>query len=103
METLRVEAEAKREAAVKGLQETISDLQEEVKTLREAVDGSSPEIFQAQATTNPGSIMRWEVVGPAVEGFNIVDGVIRDLNPGMYQVVAILNCVSHGHQATRPN
>lgn len=79
---------AAREAA-------LSKLEREVKTLRAA--DHPPLVVQTKANTMVpnSSVIQWGLVGVG-DKVNGIDGMIRDLEPGTYQVSAVVTCLSNG-------
>ncbi|KAE9303134.1 hypothetical protein PF008_g22300 [Phytophthora fragariae] len=74
----------------------ISALRDELKALRTQQE-TLPSV-QVQATTQIGELIRWERQGP-LRDFNLngVDGIIRVVQPGLYQAIVMVNHQTSNH------
>jgi hypothetical protein len=68
----------------------ISDLQSKIKDIE-----STPLTIQAESNGQAGNAVRWVATGNYSNGS---DGIIRNLEPGTYQVIAVVNYASGNGQ-----
>ncbi|EGZ06258.1 hypothetical protein PHYSODRAFT_307256 [Phytophthora sojae] len=71
-----------QQTVVGELQTVVSELQAKVKALV-----AGPKVIQMEATSTLNDIILWRKVGAHVDG---IDGIVRNLESGMYQVALTL-------------